>query len=411
MAISLAESIRIGVADILARKVRTIVTVVGIVLGVMCIMVVLAIVKGMNRSTLDWMMERGGMNKVEVNRNWDYDFSKGGEATFTYNEMERIHRMIPEATAFNPKVEAGRSILTTPDMTYSGGVFGVMPDMVIVDDWPLLKGRFITPQDVRDHNNVIVLGSTVSNELFHSRDPLGQYVTLKGAKLMVVGVLSQKYWKNQGGGDMFGGNALEYMNRQSFLPISTLLRKIDPALKITSIDIRTSDPASAKALRAKVEGIVLDLKKGKKLFRVESAQEQMEAMKRNMMIFGAVFFLIAVISLLVGGIVIMNIMLASVRERTREIGVRMAVGARGFDIMVQFLVQTVLITGLGGILGIVFGWSILGLVGGYLGVTVVASTQMVMVAMLVAVGVGLTFGIAPALRASRLDPVTALREE
>lgn len=411
MAISLAESVRIGIADILTRKVRTVVTVVGIVLGVMCIMVVLAIVKGMNRSTLDWMMERGGMNKVEVNRNWDYDFSKGGDASFSYREMEQIHRLIPEAAAFNPKVQAGRSILTTTDMTYGGGVFGVMPDMIIVDDWPLQKGRFITQQDVRDHNNVIVLGSTVTGELFRNRDPLGQYVTLKGVKLMVVGVLTEKYWKNQGGGDVFGGNALEYMNRQSFLPISTMLRKIDPSLSISSIDIRTSSPEAAKELRKKVEGIVLDLKKGKKLFRVESAQEQMESMKRNMMIFGAVFFLIAVISLLVGGIVIMNIMLASVRERTREIGVRMAVGARGFDIMVQFLVQTILITGLGGVLGIVFGWLILDLVGGYLGVTVVASGQMVTVALFVAVGVGLLFGIAPALRASRLDPVTALREE
>ena len=210
---------------------------------------------------------------------------------------------------------------------------------------------------------------------------------------------------------MFGGNALEYMNRQSFLPISTLIRKIDPTLKISSIDIRTSDPESAKQLRRKVEGIVLNLKQGKRLFRVESAQEQMESMKRNMMIFSAVFFLIAVISLLVGGIVIMNIMLASIRERTREIGVRMAVGARGFDIMIQFLVQTVLITGLGGVLGIVFGWAILDLVGGFLNVTVVASAQMVVVALLVAVGVGLVFGIAPALRASRLDPVMALREE
>jgi len=199
--------------------------------------------------------------------------------------------------------------------------------------------------------------------------------------------------------------------RLAFIPLSTMLSKIDPTQKVGSVEIKTKDGSDVKELRQQVEAIVLNLKAGKRLFRVSSAQEEMQQMQSNMKIFSAIFMLIAVISLLVGGIVIMNIMLASVRERTREIGVRMAIGARGWDILLQFLVQTVLITSMGGILGILCGWGILDMVGNYLQLTVKASPNMIWISLLVSIGVGLLFGIAPAYRASRLDPVTALREE
>jgi len=199
--------------------------------------------------------------------------------------------------------------------------------------------------------------------------------------------------------------------RLAFIPLSTMLSKIDPTQKVGSVEIKTKDGSDVKELRQQVEAIVLNLKAGKRLFRVSSAQEEMQQMQSNMKIFSAIFMLIAVISLLVGGIVIMNIMLASVRERTREIGVRMAIGARGWDILLQFLVQTVLITSMGGILSILCGWGILDMVGNYLQLTVKASPNMIWISLLVSIGVGLLFGIAPAYRASRLDPVTALREE
>jgi putative ABC transport system permease protein len=149
---------------------------------------------------------------------------------------------------------------------------------------------------------------------------------------------------------------------------------------------------------------VLNLKQGKRLFMVASATEQMQQMKQSSMIFSSIFVMIAVISLLVGGIVIMNIMLASIKERTREIGVRLAIGARRRDIFVQFLVQTVMITSLGGVLGIVSGYAILDLVAEFLDIKVAASMQMIWVALMVSVGVGLIF-------AGNLDPVLALREE
>ena len=134
-------------------------------------------------------------------------------------------------------------------------------------------------------------------------------------------------------------------------------------------------------------------------------------MQQNIMVFIDIFIMISDISLLVCGIVIMNIMLASIKERTREIGVRLAIGARPMDIFIQFMIQTVLITTLGGVFGIVLGYLMLGVVGKYLEMPMVAGVSMIYTALIVAMGIGLIFGIAPAVRASRLDPVVALREE
>ena len=427
MAISVAESLHIGFADIWTRKVRSIVTIVGIILGVMSIMVVLAIVNGMNKSTMSWMEERGGLNKIEVDRNWSYDFSKGGKAEFSLQEIEYIKKQIPEATAFSPRVSANEVELSRSERVFNSTLQGVTPDKTIVDEWEVSKGRFLKDLDLDQNSNVIVLGSSVARELFGSRDPLGEKVIarvetstpvsateiskgLVAFSFTVVGVMEEKVMEGSMGGPSMG-NPLEYMNRRAFIPLTTMLHRVDPSLKIDNLDIRAKDPESASALRTKVEDIILNLKRGKKLFQVVSAQEQMQQMKQNSMIFTAIFILIAVISLLVGGIVIMNIMLASIKERTREIGVRLAIGARRMDIFVQFLVQTVLITALGGVFGIVAGFGILGMVGKYLGVSVAASTQMIWVSLMVSVGVGLIFGIMPAVRAANLDPVIALREE
>lgn len=411
MAISIAESIHIGLTDILTRKVRSIVTIVGIILGVMSIMVVLAIVNGMSKSTLSWMQERGGTNKVEVHRNWQWDFRKGGKDYFTLNEIEYIQSLFPEVKAFSPTVRENQIEIKVEDIVYNSDVYGVMPDMVISDEWTTSQGRFINDLDVNESSNIAILGSTVATELFASQNPLGRYISIGGQKLMVVGIMTEKYLKPQGGEQAFSENSLEYMNNRVFVPLSTMLHKISPSQNIGSFEIKTFSPEQAKTISTKLESVVLNLRQGKEIFSVTSMEEQIAAMKQNSMIFTAIFVMIAVISLLVGGIVIMNIMLASIKERTREIGVRLAIGARRMDIFLQFLVQTLLITAMGGILGIIIGFSILDMVGNYLQIAVLASVQMIWISLAVSVGVGLIFGIAPAVRASNLDPVIALRED
>jgi putative ABC transport system permease protein len=284
-----------------------------------------------------------------------------------------------------------------------------MPDLTIVEEWQVGSGRFLNDYDVNNNNNVIVIGSTIQDELFANRDPLGEYVTVNGQSMMVIGVMQKKEWKQESQSE--GENVLEYMNKRAFMPITTMLHKVAPNKKIDQFDLKTDTPAEAAALRLKLNNIILNLKNGEQIFEVRSAQEQMDQMKKNSLIFTVIFVLIAVISLLVGGIVIMNIMLASIQERTREIGVRLAIGARRIDIFVQFLVQTILITTLGGVIGIILGYGILGGVAGYLQMEVVASVKMVWTALIVSIGVGLIFGITPAIKASNLNPVNALRNE
>lgn len=409
MAISLRESLEIGLADIKTRKIRTAVTVLGIVLGVMSIMVVLAIINGMNKSTMQWMEERGGLNKIEVHPSWEMDFRQWRQATFTFNELKLIRSLIPEAKAFNPVVSARTFPLQKGEIRYETSVKGVYPDMTIVDEWDISSGRFINYFDINNYNNVIVLGSSAAKELFGDKNPIGEYLVLQNNVLKVIGIMDTKYLKMQGGWG--GDNALEYMNKQAFLPLTTMSRKISLDQAVSQLEIKANSPEEAIELRKKVQNIILNLKQGKKLFEISSAKEQMDEMKQNGKIFTTIFVLIAVISLLVGGIVIMNIMLASIRERTREIGVRLAIGARRIDIFIQFMVQTILITTLGGVVGIILGYTILSIVGKYLSMELVASLSMVYAAIIVSVGVGLLFGIMPAVRASNLDPVIALRNE
>ncbi|NLN35987.1 MAG: FtsX-like permease family protein [Candidatus Cloacimonetes bacterium] len=410
MAISLSESLHIGFSDIMTRKVRSAVTILGIVLGVMCIMVVLAILSGMNATTLSWMEESGGINKIEVGRNWDYDFSKGGYASLDMYEVNRIRELIPEAKAMNPTLHIWDAQLSNKGTTYDGPCLGVMPDFQIAENWQIGRGRFINLLDLRESSNVIVLGSSVARDLFAGKDPMGQNVSLNGVVFQVIGIMEEKVWMNEAG-SMWSGNAMEYLNQRSFIPISVAMNKFGGDKKVDGIQVIAHNPTQALALQQKLKGILLNIKRGKEVFRVSSAQEDMMQMEQNAKIFSMIFVMISVISLLVGGIVIMNIMLASIKERTREIGVRIAVGARRFDIFIQFLVQTVLVTGLGGVLGIVLGCEILDLVGKYLKMPMVANPSMIMTALLVSVGVGLVFGIAPAIKAGNLDPVVALREE
>lgn len=392
------------------RKVRSSVTILGIVLGVMSIMVVLAILAGMNESTLDWMQERGGLSKVTVSQNWQYDFRFGGKAEFSLNELRQLQAMIPEVQAFNPSIVSWDAQTRYGDQYYNSACIGVYPDMQAVENWYPQRGRFINAIDIRENNNVIVLGSGAATKLFGRQDPIGKSLMVNDQMMQVIGIMSEKYWKNPGGG-MWGENALDYMNQRNYIPLSTMLNKVSPGSKIQEVEIIAQNPEAALALQQKLKPIVLQLKDGKKVFRVNSAKQDMQDMKRSAQIFSAVFIMIAAISLLVGGIVIMNIMLASIKERTREIGVRLAIGARRIDIFVQFMVQTVLITALGGVFGIILGFAILNVVSSYLQMPMVANIKMIFTALAVSVGIGLVFGVAPAVKAGNLDPVIALREE
>ena len=407
MAISLKESIVFGFSDFWSRKVRSLVTIIGIILGTMSIIVVLSLVNGINKQTMQWMMERGGLSKITVHRNWQYDNPNKLRNYFNWKEIKLIRSLIPEAKYMNPQKRYWLRH-SYEDKEYNTSIYGVLPDFSKIEEWETEDGRFISEFDINQSNDVIVIGTQVRDELFGNKDPIGQFITVHERRLQVIGIMKHRYMKSNNIGS---DNALGYLNRRTFVPLSTMIHKGTGDDNISSLALKAQDAESAPELRKKLEAIILNLRHGEPVFMIESAQEEAEEMAENQKTFQIIFFIISIISLLVGGIVIANIMLASIQERTREIGIRLTVGARRRDIFIQFLVQTVLITFIGGILGTLVGLSILKMVSGYINIELIAELSMVLIALTVSVGIGLLAGIIPAIMASKLNPVEALRYE
>lgn len=408
MAISVKESLIVGFSDFWSRKIRSLVTVIGIVLGTMSIIVVLSLVKGINKQTIAWMMERGGLSKISIYKNWTYDNRLNLRDHFTWKELKLIQSLVPEASYFNPQ-ERSWTRFSFQGKEYRSSIWGVLPDFTKIEEWDAARGRFISEFDVSQSNDVIVIGSEIKNELFGHHDALGKYITVQNRRLQVIGIMEHRFLKNSGA--LGGENALGYLNRRAFIPLSTFIHKVRGQDQIGSFMVKAKDAESAPELKEKLESIILNLRRGEPVFRVESAQEEAQQMAKNQQTFQIVFFMISLISLLVGGIVIANIMLATIQERTREIGIRITVGARRFDIFMQFLVQTILVTFFGGILGVALGLSLLETISKYINIDLIAGVDMVGIALLVSAGVGFVSGIIPAVIASKLNPVDALRYE
>ncbi len=408
MSISLKENITVGFSDFWSRKVRSIITVMGIVLGTMSIIVVLSLVKGINNQTMKWMMERGGLSKITVSRNWQYDKPDYVRNYFTWKELELIRSLIPEAKYFNPQ-QRHWVRHSYEDKEYRTSVHGVLPDFSKIEEWDVQEGRFLSTFDIDQSNDVIVIGTKVKEELFGNKTAVNEVITVNDRRLKVIGIMAFRYMKNSGA--IGNDNAFSYLNRRTFVPLTTMINKGTGRDNISSFTLKAQDAESAPALREKLSNIVLNLRRGLPVFEVESAKEEAEEMAQNQKMFQMIFYIISFISLLVGAIVIANIMLATIQERTREIGIRLTVGARRRDIFVQFLVQTILVTTIGGIVGIVVGLSLLDLVSNFLGIELIAGISMIFVALMVSAGVGFVSGIVPAIIASKLDPVEALRYE
>ena len=409
MALSLSQSIVVGLADFWSRKVRSLITIFGIILGIMSIIVVLALVNGVKEMSMEWMMQSGGLSKINIRGNWEYEDRKA-DKSLSLKQVNYIKDVCPEAVAFNPQSNIWAK-LSYGSKKEQQLIVGAYPDYQIAETWTTQQGRFITDTDIRNKSNVIVLGTTIKKSLFGNEDAIGKLVGMNGKKYQVVGVMKYRYMKNRWASEGQSDNAMEWKNKNSFIPLSTMLIKEKADDRIWDFSVTASSPETSVELKEKISNIILNFKRGKPLMRVTSNYEESNQSDDNFKMMTMIFFLVAAISLLVGGIVIMNIMLATIQERTRESGVRLSVGARRFDIFLQFLIQTVIITTIGGILGVVFGLSILELVGKFLQMKAVASEQMVLTAILVSVGIGLIFGIFPAVRASNLDPVEALRYE
>jgi putative ABC transport system permease protein len=302
----------------------------------------------------------------------------------------------------NHKVRAGAT-----EESYR--ITAIEPEFKEMRELHMGSGRYITAHDMDTAAAVAVLGSTRARELFGTADPVGKAITIGGKAYTVVGVTEEMtfYWQRS---DSY--NAHEWLNRLIVVPITSYIKRHQEAgaERIDELNLRLTSPEAHEEARKALEQL-LRSRHGIEDFGVWDRKERIDQGNREGMIYNITFLACGIISLLVGGIVITNIMLASFTERMREVGVRKALGATGWQVFVQFLIEAIVVTVLGGAvglaLGIVFTWGIMNV----MQMDMTLTPLMVLVAVLSAAVVGFFFGLYPAVRASRLDPVVALRYE
>lgn len=408
MALSIKETLFVGLSDFWARKLRSGITLFSILLGAFTIITVQSMVKGIQESTLAWMHERGGMNRITVSRNWRYDNPRNLNSYLTYSEYKQLTSQVPEAETSSPQIMSHGRVRVS-DRSFFSQIAGVLPAYLSEDIWPLDRGRFINRFDVSNNMDVVVIGSTVARNLFSDKDPVGSFLTYEERRFKVIGVLEERFFSMQGGDS--GRNMLEYLNRMAFVPISTIINKLSAQDVINTVTIDVESIDDIPHVRERIESFLLQIRQNEPVFSVTSSLDYSSPNETAGTVFAVVFLMIGMISLLVAGIVIMNIMMATIKERTREIGVRMALGANRNDIFFQFMIQTLLFTFVGGGLGVAAGLLLLQEISSMMDIPMTAGVTLVIVTMMVSIGVGIVFGIFPAVKASNLDPVKCLSYE
>ncbi len=340
----------------------------------------------------------GGVGPNGLRMGW------GGAGTLKISDAEAIEREIPSVTIVSPEIRTSAQVVAG-NQNWLTQVLGESADYFDLRKWPLADGAPFTAQDVRSAAKVAIIGKTVARYLYGSESPLGQIIRIKNVPFIILGVLTPK------GLSIMGTDQDDVI----VLPYTSAMKRVAGVTTLRGINIQV---ASAREMAPAQQQIVALLRQqhgirpGKEDDFTVRSQEEIAAMATaTSNIMALLLGSIASVSLVVGGIGIMNIMLVSVTERTREIGIRMAVGAHGRDILLQFLIEAVALSSLGGIIGILLGLGSSRLISTLAGWPVATSASSVAIAFLFSAAVGIFFGFYPARKASQLDPIDALRYE
>ena len=399
----LAETVRTAWRSLASNRVRTALTGLGMVIGVAAVVAVLSVGEGA-QSQVEGRIRSLGSNLLTVRP----DFQRSGAVrsgsvqTLTLDDAESL-RQIPGVAAVSPEVN-GNAQLRYREQNQSAQVLGVMPDYLQVRALELGQGLAITELDVRQRTRVIVLGTTLAQNLFGAESALGQRIQVKGIVFNVIGVLAEK-----------GDSGFTSPDEMALVPITTHQGVLFGQDHVNSIGIAVQteqEMASVQAAAAQLLRLRHDLRDDEEDdFQIRSQTEMLATLSSITGTFTALLGSVAAVSLLVGGIGNTNLMQGSVRERTREIGVRMAVGARRRDVLLQFLVESVVVSIFGGVLGIALGFGASALIASIGGWPTIVPSYAIAMSLGVSVAVGLLFGVGPARRAAGMDPVEALRQE
>lgn len=389
------------------NRLRTGLTMLGIVIGVGAVICVVALGEGASATVeraitniganLIWV-EAGGVNRGGVRT------GTGGTKSLTLGDYEAIKEHVSLVMNVTPQADT-RTQIVYGNQNWSSPVRGVGPEYVILKDWNIVRGGMYTAVDVERANTVCVLGQTIVDQLFASQDPIGESIRVNNEPCAVIGVLAVKGQSATG----------QDQDDQFLMPYTTVMKKIKGQTWLD--DILMSATSAAVVDRAEEEIAALMRERhhirpgGDDDFNLRHPTEIAEIVKQSTQTMEVLLAAVAAVSLIVGGIGIMNIMLVSVTERTREIGLRQAVGARGRDVLRQFLVEAVVLSLIGGALGIGLGSVGARLIADSFQWPTHVSSNAIAIAFGCSAAIGVFFGYYPARRAARLDPIEALRFE
>jgi putative ABC transport system permease protein len=416
--VKIFESFIIAMRSLNANKLRSSLTMLGVIIGVGSVITLMSVGRGAEASITSSITDMG--------TNLIYLTSKtpGVEGmmsmasptySFTLSDAEQIAERVPGVIAVAPTIENYVEVATASDSTL-GIVEATTPEFETALNYPVAEGQFITERNVAARDMVVVLGDTVARDLFGDANSVGKKVKINGRQFSVIGELAKK------GGQMMGVS----MDSVIVVPITTYQARLFPgrmirgedAIQQLSIAIESADIADI--VSADITDLMMQLhritEEGKEDFLIMTQEQMLSTIKQVTMILTIFLGAIAGISLVVGSIGIMNIMLVSVTERTREIGIRKAVGAKRRDILLQFLLEAGMLSLTGGVIGIFGGWGVSWLISivskavGY-SIQSMVSADIVLLAIFVSVFIGLASGVYPAMRAARLNPIDALHYE
>jgi len=405
--VTAAEAFRMAVQGVLSNRLRSFLTMLGITIGVAAVIILVAVGHG-SQVAVQRQIENLGTNVVAIMPG-GFGFGRGGggfQSSFTQLTTKDVKALqdrnaAPDIKSVTPVVN-GSVTATFGAASYSPSQFvGTTPSYEEARKSPVEAGTFITAQEEQQHARVVVLGQTVVENLFGAANPLGQTIKLNGIGFQVVGVLTPK-----------GTNGIQDQDDVAIAPLATtqdLITGVTNGLSQIIVEATKSSKVNAAASEATSILTPGHSSNGSANFRVLNQASLLQTTASSNHVFTVLLAAVAAISLLVGGIGVMNIMLVTVTERTREIGIRKALGARRSDILGQFLTESVLLSVLGGVLGV--GAGLVGSRFKIVGVQPAVESYSVLLALGVGIAVGLFFGIYPANRAASLRPIEALRYE
>jgi ABC-type antimicrobial peptide transport system permease subunit len=406
------QFLREGFVEIREHLGRTVLQTLGVILGVASVVATLGMTASMDARRDQYFRESGGTRLMGI-----YN-QPPAELEMTARQKAKTGLKLTDAAAIRDTIEgfdlvvaeiASNHRMRAGATEETFRVTAIEPEFMQMRELTMGSGRYITDHDMETAAAVVVLGSTRARQLFGTADPVGKALNIDGKAYTVIGVTAEKVFFWQRTDDY---NAHEWLNRLVTVPITSYMKRHQEAgaERIDELNLRLHSPEVHKESREALE-ILLRSRHGIEDFGIWDRQERLEQGAQEDMVYNVTFLACGIIALLVGGIVITNIMLASFTERMREVGVRKALGATGWQVFVQFLIESIVVTVLGGgaglALGIVFTFGIMTIM--QMDMTITAS--MIAVSVISAAAVGFFFGLYPAVKASRLDPVVALRYE